>query len=257
MKKFRLLILTLLSMFLLSACAGNTSGQSVSVPLTPEETADLLMESLRTLNLDLINEYSDNYVSSEQNWLGVTVRKEFQVFNNLLQPFQRKGKRYQSNYRFSQKLMETLSWEIKAVRQEGTQAEIDMKITNIDMQKITGYYTISLLENMIASEGTGLTGIIGDFYGLIRSAGSGEDLTRVLEQTDPGNPDNLSSIDITLSAYQEKGVWKIHLNDDFINAFMGNISAEGYSKEIEKRIDELTLQYEEKVSRMAEQTGRT
>ena len=42
--------------------------------------------------------------------------------------------------------MEHMTWEIKDVRQNGEKAEIDMEISNIDMQKVMGEYEILILE---------------------------------------------------------------------------------------------------------------
>lgn len=248
MKKLKLILLLLSTLFLF-ACGASPAAAPEQALLTPEGTADRLMESLKELNLDFFNGHSDNYVSTERNWLGIPTRKEYQVFNDLLQPFHGNGKRYRNNYQFSQKLMENLAWEIKAVRRQGSQAEIDMEITNIDMAKATGYYEIFLLENMVDGETAGFSQLVKDIAGLIRSAGSIESLCLAMDQLDE---DDVSTISVTLLAYQEDGIWKIHLNEDFINAFMGNINLGDYSDEIEQRIEELTLQYEEKVERMAD-----
>jgi len=242
MKNVKLILILLLAL-LLSACGANTASSPEQSLLTPEETTERLMESLKNLDLDFFNKHSDNYVSTERNWLGIPTRKEYQVFNQLLQPFHGNGKRYRANYQFSQKLMENLAWEIKTVRQEGSQAEINMEVTNIDMAKAMGYYTISLLENMNDGEGTGFFRLTKDIADLIYSAGSVDNLILAIEKLDK---DDVSTINVTLLAYQEDGIWKIHLNEDFINAFMGNIDSENYSHEIERKIEDLTLQYEEK-----------
>ena len=252
MKRLKLSVLMLLSVFLLSACGEQADIRSAADLSAPEEAADLMMESLKGLNLDLFNEYTDNYVGSERNWLGITVRKEYQVFNELLQPFHRNRKRYRINRQFSEKLMENLSWEITDVRKDEEQAQIDMEITNIDMQKVMGNYTVSLLEeNMRAGQENGLWGMIRGFGRLIHSAVSVENLASAIEQTDPDNPDNQSTISVTLIARPENGVWKFQLNEDFINAFMGNINSDTFPEEIEQRINELTLQYEQTLSRSA------
>ncbi len=48
--------------------------------------------------------------------------------------------------------MEHMTCEIKDVRQDGEMAEIDIEISNIDMQKVMGEYEILILENMLVSE---------------------------------------------------------------------------------------------------------
>lgn len=245
-----ILILFLLLTFLLSACGTNAAKAPEESPLTAKESAEQFMENLRSLNLDYFNQHSDNYVSSEKNWLGVTTRKEYQVFSELLQPFHGNEKRYQANHRLAESLIKNLTWEITDVHEENAQAEIHMKISNIDMAKATGYYEIALLENMIAGEGTGFSQLVKDISGLARSISDTDNLILAMEKL---TPDDLSTINITLNAYQENGIWKFHLNDDFINAFMGDINSADYSPEIEERINELTLQYEQKMTRMATQ----
>lgn len=240
-----ILILFLVFTFLLSACGANTAKEPEENLLTVEESANQFMENLKSLNLDFFNEHSDNYVSSERNWLGITTRKDYQVFDDLLQPFHGNDKRYQAAHRVSESLMKNLSWEITDVREENEQAEIDMKISNINMAKAMGYYEISLLENMIAGEGTGVFQFVKDIIGLVRSAANMDNLILAMEKL---SPEDVSTISVTLRAYQEDGIWKFHLNDDFINAFMGNINSSDYYKEIDQKIEELTLQYEEKMS---------
>lgn len=243
------LILILLCSLLLSACGANAAVFPNKTPLSAEETADRLMESLRDLNLDFFNEHSDNYISTERNWLGIPTRTDYQVFDDLLQPFHRNRKRYQTNYQVSQKLMENLSWEIKDIRQEGSHAEIDMEITNIDMVKATGYYEISLLENMVAPETDSLFQFARDIIGLIRSASSAEGLTLAMDQL---SEDDLSTMNVTVLAYREDSIWKIRLNEDFINAIMGNINSWDYPDEIGQKIEELTLRYEEKMNHLTD-----
>lgn len=105
---------------------------------------------------------------------------------------------------------------------------------------------------MRAGQEDGLWGMIRGFGRLIHSAVSVENLASAIEQTDPDNPDNQSTISVTLIARPENGVWKFQLNDDFINAFMGNINSDTFPEEIEQRINELTLQYEQTLSRSAD-----
>ena len=238
-------VLVLLCTLLLSACGAKDANSTMQSPLTAEETADQLMKSLKDLNLDFFNEHSDNHINTERTWLGIPTRRDYQVFDDLLQPFHGNWKKYQKNYVFSKKLMENLDWEIKSVRQKGSQTEIDMEITNIDMEKATGYYEISLLENMIEGEETGYFQLAKDIIGLIHSVGSTDGLSLAMDQL---TEDDRATINVTLFAYQEDDIWKIRLNQDFINAFMGNINSSTYPDEIERKIEELTLQYEEKMN---------
>lgn len=64
------------------------------------------MESLKDLDLEAFNGCTDNYVSTERNWIGIPVRREYKVFNELLQPGVETGKRYEVNYRLAEKIVE-------------------------------------------------------------------------------------------------------------------------------------------------------
>lgn len=248
MKKI-LFILFLLSM-LLSGCGNAAASKQSQSQLTPDESADRFMENLKCLNLDFINDHSDNFIRSEKNWLGVTTRKEYRIFNELLQPFHRSRKRYQANHRIAESLMQNLTWEITGVRVENASAEIDMQISNIDMAKATGYFEISLLEAMLEGEETGFFQFVKDMTGLIYSASDTNKLILAMESL---GQDDISTQSVTLFAYQENGTWKFHLNDDFINASLGNINSADYPAEIKQQVETLTLQYEEKMNRMAEE----
>ena len=94
MKKLKGFTLVLTGSLLLSACSAKTQTQAEAASLSPlsvQDTAQLIMESLKSLDLDTFNEYSDNYVSTERNWLGIPVRKEYQVFSELRQKKKKKG----------------------------------------------------------------------------------------------------------------------------------------------------------------------
>ena len=58
---------------------------------------------------------------------------------------------------------------------------------------------------------------------------------------------DLSMLKVVVTAYRRDGTWVVHLDDDFINAFMGNINAEEYSEEIQQKIDDLEKQQDEKL----------
>lgn len=250
MKKLKGFTLVLTGSLLLSACSAKTQTQAEAASLSPlsiQDTTQLMMESLKSLDLDTFNEYSDNYVSTERNWLGIPVRKEYQVFSELLQPFPKKGKRYQANYRLTEKLMENLTWEIKDVRTDNTTAKVDMEITNIDMAKATGYYEISLIESMLESEGMGIVQLIKDVSEITRNM---DGLILAIEQL---AAEDTHTARVTLSACRENGHWRFELNEDFINAFMGNINSQDYPDEIDRRLNELYRQYEEKALSAAEQ----
>ena len=56
------------------------------------------------------------------------------------------------------------------------------------------------------------------------------------------------TIPVTVFAWQENGGWKLHVDDDFVNAFMGNLNRGTYSDEIEQRLAQLEEEYADKVA---------
>lgn len=209
------------------------------------------MESLKELELERFNECTDNYVSTQRNWIGIPVRKEYRVFNELLQPGFKGGKRYEANYKLAEKIVEHMAWEVKDIRQDGEKAEIDMEISNIDMQKVMGEYEIHLLENMLESEGIGIGQLVKDMADL---ANGQEDLINLMDTI---GTQYVCTMEVTVFAYQNGGQWEIHISDEFINAFMGNMMAEDYPEDLERRINELLKQYEQKMEEWGDEAAET
>lgn len=242
-------LLVIGALSLLCACSSKTQTQTLrgQNPDSPKETAQYVMNSLKTLNLQAFNDYTDNYVRTNRNWLGVPISREYRVFNELLQPNLIKGKPYQRNLKLSQKLMENLSWEITQVRSSEETAEIDMKITNIDMPTVAGNYVVLLLENMAEGNGPGIGSLIRDLSSLAQNS---EDFISVIDSLDS---DALSTMSVTLSTWRENGIWKIHVTDEFINAFLGNIDSEEYPPELGQKIEALEREIEDKALLWAEE----
>ena len=244
MKKIKagLLGIILFGSILLSACGTHTANKADEALLTAKDAAECTMESLKIMDLERFNECTDNYVETYYNWIGVPVENEYRVFNELLQPGVKTGKRkkkYEFNYKLAAKMMENLTWEIKDVKEDGDSAEITIEITNLNMADVMGKYEIYLLEHMLVSPGTGLGQMIKDISNIMDDEGG---LLAIVESCDK---DDICTLEVTVTAYRENGKWKIHLDDEFINAFMGNIDGLAYSEDVQKRLDELEkLQYE-------------
>lgn len=231
------------SVLLLGGCG---KSETQPAPSTPTETAECVMESIKELDMETLNSYTDNYVQTWHNWIGVPVENEYRTFNELLQPRSRHSSRYQSSYRLNQKMMENLTWEITDVREYNDTAEIDMEITNIDMSQVMGIYTNQILENMLESPGTGITQLVRDMSEL---ATTKDALISIIDELDDSNT---CTINVTVSAYQDNEQWKIHLTPDFINAFSGNMYTDDFSEDIEQRTSELEKQIENKADQWAE-----
>lgn len=246
MKIGSLLMIMAAGLLLLGACARKDRGEGRDTPL---EAAEYTMERLKALDLKAFNECTDNYVRTYYNWLGIPREREYRVFNELLQPGLVKGKWYESNHKLAEKIVEHMAWEIKDVRQEGEKAEIDMEITNIDMGDVLGQFEIHLLENMLGSTGTGMGRMMRSMADL---AGSKEELLSIMDALDE---EESCTTEVTVLAYREKGQWKLHVSEEFVNAFMGNMMVENYSEDVEQRIQEVMEQYEEKMEAWGEEIG--
>lgn len=224
------------SVLLLNGCGKK---ETEPAPATPLETVECVMESIKDLDMETLNNYTDNYIQTYHNWIGITVENEYRTFNELLQPRSKHSSRYQSDYRLNQKMMENLTWKVIEVRENNDTAEIDMEITNIDMSQVMGIYTTQILEHMLESPGIGITQLVRDMSDLVTAK---DDLISIIDELDDSD---ISAINVTVSAYQDNGQWKIHLTQDFINAFSGNM----YAEDIEQHISELEKQIENKVDK--------
>lgn len=243
MKTNKIIASLMISGLILSGCGKK---ESVPAPATPLEAVECVMESIKDLDMKTLNNYSDNYIQTYHNWIGVPVESEYRTFNELLQPHSKNSSRYQSACSLNQKIMENLTWEITDVREGNNAAEIDMQITNIDMSQVMGNYTTQILENILDSPGFSITEFAKDMSELVTAKDS---LISIIDELDD---DDLSTINVTVSAYQDNGQWKIHLTQDFINAFSGNMYADTYTEDIEQRIAELETQIENRADQWAE-----
>lgn len=133
--------------------------------------------------------------------------------------------------------MAYLTWEITDVQTNEDTAALDMVLTNVDMAKVLEIYESQLLENMLESPGLGLAELAAGKDTLI---GIIDDVASDLDSV------GLSSIRVTVYAYQENGQWKIHLSHDFINAFSGNMYTDAYTENLEEKTSELEKQFEKK-----------
>lgn len=246
--KKRGVFLTALMVLLLTACAGAKMEQEAEEK-TPKEAANGMMNNLKELDLEAFNACTDNYVRTYHNWIGIPTEREYRVFNELLQPGMAKGKHYVSNRRFAEKIMEHMEWEIIDVRQEGDRAEIDMIITNVNMRNVMGEYEMCILESMLEAPGSGLGQMMREMAGLAKGK---EKLLSIMDGLDVTDT---WTTEVTVMANWEDGRWKMHVSEAFINAFMGNMLAEDYEEELERRIDELMEENEDKVDKWADQLG--
>ena len=245
----KLISLLLTSSLLLCGCGAGKKNPSPT-PATPVETAECVMESIRDLDMDTLNAYTDNYVQTWHNWIGFPIEREYRAFNELLQPASRNSRRYKTSRKLDQRMMEELNWEITEVRESDGTAEIDLAITNIDMLQVMDRYEAQLLENILETPGTGIIQLVRD------TAAVKDTLISLIDELDDSDTVTTS---VTISAYQEEGHWKIHMSPDFINAFSGNMYAVADSEEITRleelidaKADEWAEDFEDKAGQWAE-----
>lgn len=236
MKKGKL-ILALIMCLCLTACTGNFA-KALEASSTPEAAMESTMESLKALDLEAFNDHTDNYIETHRNWLGIPVGREYRVFNELLQPRIQGRKQYKWNKELAEKIVENLSWEIEEVRENGNEAQIDLILSNKDLTDVTGIYELNLIEGMIESTGTGMMYLTREMFDL---ANSGGDLCAIVDRMD-----QTGSFAVTVQAKRENGKWVIHLSEEFIDAFMGNLGgsfSDGkYSEELEKQLEKADLE---------------
>lgn len=202
----------------LGACGVQAKTAAEGDMLSAEETAECVMESMRSLDLERFNQYTDNYIQTVYNWSGVPVRSEYHMFNELLQPGTKTGKakeKYEFHHTLYEKMLENLTWEIKSVEENGERAEIVMEITNIDMNGLMARYERSILEDMIAGEGSGLGQMIKDLSHIL------DEDDGLMAMIDACDKEDTCTCTVTAVAYRENGVWILRLDDELQNACMG------------------------------------
>lgn len=244
----KIITLLLTSTLLISGCGKKNTSPA---PSTPMETVECVMESIRDLDMETLNNYTDNYVQTYHNWIGVPMENEYRIFNELLQPRSKNGSRYQSAYELDQKMMEKLTWEILDVRENTDSAEIDMSITNIDMSQVADIYAVQIMDDMLQSPG------ITQFAKSMSNLGSARD--SLISIIDELSDSDICTTSVTAQAYQENGQWKIHLTPELINAFSGNMYDDTDSAGIaeleellDAKINEWAEDFEEKAEHWAD-----
>ncbi len=237
-------IAVLLTVFLLlTACAGKMKNKTAD---TPREAAQQTMEAIKGLDLKTFNECTDNYEGACLNMIGFPVEKEYKVFSELLQTHFFKGRHYRENHRFAEKVVEELTWKVGEIEEDGDKARIRMTFANKDMSEAMGRYALGIVEDMIEDTEIGAASLIKNVGDMINYRD--DDLIRCIDETE-----NTWTEEVDVTAYREGGAWKIHLSDELINAFMGNINSDEYPEEIEERLTDLEEAYEEKAARWAEE----
>lgn len=201
---------------LVAACAGRAKDGGNS----PQEAAEQVMHSIKGLDLETFNASTDNYEGFRWDFIGFTAVKEYKVFQDLLQPHIFEGKRYEEKRRISEKVVEGLTWEIGKVEEKdgGRKATVELTLTNKDIAQAIESYTAWLIEDITRDAGFGAVSLMKNIPSAMD--GCGDDLIRFIDGTEEKRTEN-----VTVTAYQEDGRWKLHLTQEFIDAFMGDMDS--------------------------------
>lgn len=234
----------LAAVFSLTSCGSKKSDADRT---TPEKAMEAAMTSLKEMDLKTFNECTDNYVKTNTNWLGIPIEREYKVFNELLQPGNVKGKRYKAHKALAEKIVENLSFDIIEVEEEEKSAEITLSVTNKDLADAMENYAARLLEDMIESDGSGIGALFKNLWDL-----AWMDMGDLISAVDAADKMRTSTVKVRLTK-REDGSWIVELNDDFINAFLGDTDSEFYSEDMEKHMESLEEEYEKKVEKWAEE----
>lgn len=180
---------------------------------TPREAMETAMEAVCFLDMETLNRCTDNEMLYFKSFMGMRIpffaEKEYRIFNEIIPPGQ--GRHYRRNRLYYKKMTERLVWNIKEVRvqeYEGS-AEIDMEFTNIDMADVWKKWERHLDEETEYFYWT-------DFIG--RMTTIKDDFITIMEETD-----QLCTMEVTATAWKGDNGWVIHLSDELINGFLGNI----------------------------------
>lgn len=216
---------------------------------SPELSVETAMKALKELDFTTFNAYTDNYLELDGILLGLPDESLYQIFSELqkysLSKRERDRKKYEESHRIAEKIVEHLAWEIEAVKIQGEQAEIGMVITNKDLSDVMGYYTIQMMERMIAGDGAGLTKMVQDLSEMYL-----DDIAIInyIEKTE-----DTRTVNLIVTAWKEEGRWRLHLSDELIGAVTGDFNNEDFSEEVQTRIDRLEQDYEKKIEQWGDE----
>ena len=79
-KKRTFFILLIIGSLFLCACGGTAATPKDGLN-SPKAAAECVMNSLKTMDLDTFNKYTDNYISTQRNFIGIPKSREYRVFN--------------------------------------------------------------------------------------------------------------------------------------------------------------------------------
>lgn len=183
--------------------SGTQSVLTANQAATPQGAAQLVMESLKSLDMKAFNTYTDN------------VRQEGDKTVTMFGGFQ-----YDPNDKeqaLEREFVRMLSWKMGTVTVKGDSAIVNMEITNADLSGIIGVVMKDSLKEALKSNPD---------YGLLEK-----------QMTDRVKEAQKTTITLACAVTLKKtgGIWKVHLDESFVNAVCGNLlkGMEGYAEGME------------------------
>lgn len=199
-----------------------SEGQKNIDTATSQGTLQATMQAIKNLDLESLNQYSDNEREIKSAF-GMGTIKEYIVFSEL-------ARGSKTDLKFNSAVVEKLAWSIGEVKEEGNHAEIKIQITNRDLTELSSKFSEEILNSIINFSYTpkDFTDYVLESQGTI-------------------------TFDITVEINKKKGVWQTHLSDEFINAIYGNMveGSEMVFEEIEKNAETIGDKLEERTEKMA------
>lgn len=196
--------------------SGTQSVLTANQAATPQGAVQLVMESLKSLDMKTFNTYTDNI--RQEGGTNIT------MFGGSQDELSEEDKALE------QEFVRMLSWKIGTVTVKGDSAVVNMEITNADFSGIIGAIMRDSLKDALKSS---------------------PDYGRLEKQiTDRVKEAQKTTITLQCAVTLQKtgGIWKVHLDEAFVNAACGNLLkglegisgavADGAASAVEDSIDQ-------------------
>lgn len=196
--------------------SGTQSVLTANQAATPQGAAQLVMESLKLLDMKAFNTYTDNI--RQEGGTHIT------MFGGAENELTEEDKALEREF------VRMLSWKIGTVTVKGDSAVVNMEITNADLSGVIGVIMKDSLKEALKSNPD---------YGLLEK-----------QMTDRVKEAQKTTITLSCAVTLNKTgeIWRVHLDEAFVNAVCGNllkglgglsgVVADGAASAVEDSIDQ-------------------
>lgn len=198
---------------------------------SPEQSFDTAMNALTELDLETFNRYTDNYIRTYRNWLGIPTEREYRILSELQQPGFVDKKRYQANKSTAEEMVCDLTWVITDSQIRDDKAALNVCITNTDFSDALGYCYIHNMEDSLSNSSFPFLRMLFVFNDF--------DYDKGVLLSEMEAADQTIDVNIKVFARLENDVWKIHLSEELIDILTGKLYSLDYSDEVIREIEEL------------------